>query len=164
MKNKLLALLILFVVIGGSASAFAYWDSLTVDQTGNSVTLGNGVTLTISSSTADSVLELVPASAIVKPGDTTSIVFTYNVKLDEAVTTALNLTTTVSNIQVGAVDNATLANVVVATTGGAVTVNGSDVQVTVTLTLNDPADEAAYTALQAAGPTITFDVNFTAAQ
>lgn len=162
MKNKLLALLILFVVIGGSVSAFAYWDSLTVDQT-DSVTLGNGVTLTISSSTADSALDLVPATAIVKPGDTTSIVFTYNVKLDEAVSTPLNLTTTVSNVQVGLGTNPTLNGLVSTVVGGATTVNGSDVQVTVTVTLAEPALQADYVALQA-NTTVTFDVNFTAAQ
>lgn len=160
MKKKLLALLILFVVIGGSVSAFAYWDSLSVDETGNSVTLGHGVTLTLSSSTVDSTDNLVPSGVVMKTGDVTSIVFTYNVKLDEAVPTDLALTSTVSNVVVGD-GTAALNALSIPVVSGSNTVNGTDVQVFVTVTLTEPTDQALYVALQN-NAVITFDVNFTA--
>jgi uncharacterized cupredoxin-like copper-binding protein len=165
MKRKLLALLVLFVVIGGSAGAFAYWDNLSVDDTDNSVTIGNGVDLTIAESvTATS--SLVPSTVIVKTGDVTEVVYSYNVDLNETLTAPLALTVTVDGFAINSNTALGTAYVNAAVTVGGVagntgTVNGdATTVVTVTITLTEPATQGDY--LLVANQAITFNVNLTA--
>lgn len=165
MKRKLLALLVLFVVIGGSAGAFAYWDNLSVDDADNSITIGNGVDLSFIESVG-ATANLVPAGVIVKAGDVTEVVYTYNVSLNETLAAPLTLNVTVDGFAINGnttlgsalVNSEVTVDAVVSTTGA---INGgSPTVVTVTITLLEPATEADY--LLVANQPITFNVNLTA--
>lgn len=157
MVKKLLAALIALVVIGGSAGAFAYWDNLEQVKVDETITIGAGVALTVSDIVA-STDTLIPSGAIVKTGDVTSIVYTYDVALDTALASDLNLSVTVTNIEVGGVAYAgDDINIVVSAPA---TINSTTVQVTVTITLDDPADQSAYDAI--VDGVVTFDLTFLA--
>jgi len=164
MKRKLLALLILFVVIGGSAGAFAYWDNLSVDDTNNSITIGNGVNLSFTESVT-ATTSLVPAGVIIKSGDVTEVVYTYNVDLNEILGSPLTLTVTVDGQAINGNTGLGAAYVGTAVTVGGVASNTGDLNgdattiVTVTITLNEPS-QADY--LLVANQAITFNVNLTA--
>jgi hypothetical protein len=103
---------------------------------------------------------LIPASAVLKTGDTYQIDIEYTVSLDYTVSTPLNLAVTISNVLInGVADTNTYVIISVSNPG---TVGNSDVVVTVSVTLDDnPADPiAAKAALE--GATISFDIEFAA--
>jgi hypothetical protein len=158
MFKKILAVLVVAVLLGGSVLAFSYWDNLQ-QQEQETLNIGNGVTLQVAAvATAPAGKVLVPAGVVMKANDVTSVVLTYNVKLDEAAVTALDLEVLASNIQIGgSAVNAALVNVVI--TLGATTVNDANVLVTVTVTLNQPATVEVYDLIK--NDPITFDLTFT---
>jgi hypothetical protein len=168
MLKKILIAVFALIVLGGSSVAFAWWDKLAVNRLENSiVTIGQGLelqveTVVINPTTAGN---LVPASAILKTGDTHSIELSYTVRLDLAVEAPLTLAVNVSNIEVGGVANPfNLIDVAVVNPGS---IQNSDVTVTLTVTIDDsalqPADyEAAYLAL--ANQSISFAVSFAASE
>lgn len=161
MFKKLIAVIALVLVLGGSALAYSWWDSLAVTEN-ETLTIGQGVTLQVSAvATAPAGKVLVPSGVVLKADDVTSVVLTYNVKLDLAAVTALNLSVTSSNVQIGgSTANASLVNIAISQASS--TVNDTDVLVTVTVTLSQPADLATYTAV--INKAITFDLAFTATQ
>jgi hypothetical protein len=161
MFKKLSFILLALFVLGGTAVAYAYWDNL--QQTQNeTITIGNGVTLQKEAvAVAPAGKVLVPTGVVLKANDVTSIVLTYNVKLDEAALTALNLSVSASNIQInGSSDYENLVNIAIspATT----TVNATNVLITVTVTLTAPATVEIYNLIK--NQPITFTLTFTATQ
>ncbi len=161
MLKKLFAAILVAILLGGSALAFSWWDNLT--QTENeTLNIGEGVTLTVSAvAEAPAGKYLVPAGVVLKANDVEEIVLAYNVKLDQTVVSALNLDVQSSNVEIGG-DNtyASLVNIDISLASG--TVNGSDVLVTVTITLDQPATFEIYSLI--ANQAITFDLTFTATQ
>jgi len=158
MFKKILAVLVVAVLLGGSVLAFSYWDNLQkIEQ--EELNIGNGVTLVVAAVASAPVGKvLVPADVVMKANDVDSIVLTYNVKLDEAAVDALNLAVVASNIEIdGLTDNADLVNIVISLASS--TVNATDVLVTVTVTLDQPASVLVYNAIK--NKPITFDLTFT---
>lgn len=161
MKKKLLALLALLLLFGGTTVAFAYWDDLA--QTEQEVlVIGEGVTLEVAAvATAPANSVLVPDGVVMKANDVDSIVLTYNVALDKAALAALDLSVTYENVKINNVaDTNNLVNINI-TTASAV-VNDADVLVTVTVTLNEPNDFNTYQDI--IGESISFDLVFEASQ
>jgi len=102
----------------------------------------------------------VPTGVVLKDGDVTSVEVSFNVNLDEDILNALNLSATTSNLQIaGSTDHAGLVNITTANPG---TIQNDTVTVTFTVTLDEPATQAAYDAIK--NGDITFDVTFEATQ
>jgi len=161
MFKKIFAAIIVAVVLGGSALAFAWWDSLEVDQA-ETITIGEGVTLSV---TAVAVVPagkfLVPNGVVLKANDVESIVLTYNVKLDLTAVDSLDLAVVASNILINnSATNNDLVDIDIVLASS--TVNSTDVLVTVTVTLLMPASQIIYDAVK--DQPITFDLTFTATQ
>ena len=161
MKKRLFVVLAALVLLFGSTTfAFSYWDNL--EQSDSvSVTAGEGVTLQVSVGDAVPAGKfLVPAGVVMKANDIDEVVLTYNVSLDQAALSALNLSVASSNVQIaGSTDNASLVNISISQASA--TVNDSNVLVTVTVSLNEPATVDVYNAV--INQPITFDLTFTAA-
>ncbi len=161
MLKKLLAVLTMIIVLGGSTMAFAWWDDLQKTQS-NAITIGSGVTLQVAAvATAPVGKVLVPAGVVLKANDVTSVVLTYNVNLDLEAVSALNLVVAASNIQIGGTTtNAGLVNIAISP--ASTTVNASTVLITVTVTLVAPATVEVYNVI--INQPITFTLTFTATQ
>lgn len=158
MVKKLTVLLLAIFALGGTVTAYSWWDTLQETQS-ETLTIGEGTDLTLNAvATAPAGKVLVPAGVVMKANDVDSITLTYNVKLDQTVLSDLTLDVVASNVLVGgAAANAGLVDINITHAGA---VNGSDVLVTVVVTLNEPADEATYNAV--INEAITFDLTFTA--
>lgn len=161
MFKKILAVIAVILLGGGSIYAFAYWDEL--EQTTNeTIALGAGVTLTVDAvAIVPAGKFLVPEIAILKANDIKEIVLTYNVRLDLSVVTALDLAVVASNVLInGSAVNAALVNIGIVQ--AFTTVNAADVLVTVTITLTEPATFAIYELIR--NQPITFSLTFTATE
>ena len=129
-------MLVVTLMFAGTGVAYGYWDNLVVEENNVTITVGEGVTLTVSVKDAIPTGVLVPSGAVLKTGDLTQVQFTYNVKLDKTVLTDLDLTVVASNIQInGSSTNASLVNIVI-TDDNSAKVNSTDVVVTITVTLS----------------------------
>ncbi len=161
MLRKLSLFVIALVLIGGSALAFAWWDNLTVEEE-ETITIGEGVTLEVLAvAEVPEGKALVPAGVILKADDVDEVELTYNVKLDTEVPEALDLDVVSSNIEIGG--DATYAGLVnIDISLAESTVNDVDVLVTVTVTLDEPADQTEYDAI--VNQDITFTLTFTASE
>lgn len=166
MFKKILIAVFALVIMGGSAVAFAWWDKLTVNKLESEIiTIGQELNLEVATVVINPATNgnLIPASAVLKTGDTYAIVLSYTVSLSMNVEETLDLAVNVANIAVGGVANPFgLINVAVVNPGE---IENDDVIVTLTVTIDDSeldsADyEAAYLAL--ANKTITFSVSFAA--
>jgi len=160
MFKKLTVLLLALFVLGGSFVAYSYWDTLNKTES-EIVIVGQGVTLQVAAvATAPAGKVLVPSGVVLKANDVTSIVLTYHVKLDLEVVSALALTVTADDILINS--DGTYAGLVnIEIVKGEATVNNTDVLVTVTVTLTEPANETAYNAI--INQPISFNLNFTVA-
>ncbi|XMB72875.1 hypothetical protein RJI07_02940 [Mycoplasmatota bacterium WC30] len=159
MFKKIIAVIAVALVLGGTALAFSYWDNL--EQTSNeTITIGEGVSLdVVAVAAAPAGKVLVPSGVVLKANDVESIVLTYNVALDSAALTDLDLAVVASDIQIGGeTTNASLITVNVSQ--AATTVNDANVLVTVTVTMAQPADVTVYNAI--INQPITFLLTFTA--
>lgn len=160
-SKKLAVILLAVLALVGSTGAFAFWDQLTAGSD-EIVYIGEGVTLTLSDSLSSEAPDarLIPANAVLKPGDIKSVTFTYDVALDQEAVTDLLFEVEVLNVLInGSSQYADLANFEI---NHAEFINSDVVQVTITLTLTEPADFEAYTAI--ANQDITFDVLFSSEQ
>lgn len=168
MLKKVLIAVFAVIILGGSSVAFAFWDKLAVNRLESSiVTIGQGLELQVE----DVVLNpattgnLIPASAVLKQGDTYEVELTYTVKFEMTVEETLDLSVLVSNIKVDGADNPFgLIKVEVANPG---VIANDDVVVTLTVSIDDSElqaedYEAAYLAL--ANNDITFTVSFAASR
>ncbi|MGD9901273.1 MAG: hypothetical protein AB7S44_01910 [Spirochaetales bacterium] len=161
--KKVLVALIAMLVMVSSTAAFAWWDSLTVNKSeSNIITIGEGLDLAVANAVIDPLTDgtLIPASAVLKTGDTYQIDIDYEVSLDYTVDTPLNLAVTVSNVLINGVADTNNYIIIAVTNPG--TVGNSAVTVTLSVTLDDnPADPvAAKATLESA--TISFDIEFAA--
>lgn len=172
-RNLVIGLLIMLSVIV-SGFTFAFWaGSLTGNNASvnsNTVTIGTGeaVTTEVVLGASQDTGVLVPAGRAddsVEGNAVEVVVFTFTVDWNDTVSNDSydgqvgNLVAVVSNVQIGgSTTHAGLVNPVV---GGAttVTLNGAVVQVTVTVTLTEPATQAIYNDIF--GKQITFNVTFT---
>lgn len=161
MRKKLFSAIVTFLFALGAltGATFAWWDTLT--KTENPViTIGMGATLEVVV-----VLDipagktLVPTGVLMGPNDIDEVVLTYNVKLDKELVSATPLTVTSSNVLIGG--SATHAGLVnIGIVAAEANVNNTNVLVTVTVSLNMPADQATYDAIKNA--VISFTLTFTA--
>jgi hypothetical protein len=163
MFKKLLVALIAFTAIGGTMSAFAWWDNLEQEQS-ETLTIGEGTNLVLTETVQAPVGHtLVPAGSVLKLNDVESITLEYTVNLDQTALTALNLGVVADNVLIGTTADAT--NIVdIDITLGNTTVNNNTVTVTVVITLDETKipDQVTYDAV--ANEAITFDLTFTATQ
>ena len=159
--KKVIAAIIVALLLGGTALAFSWWDNLSQTQN-ETLEIGEGVTLNVSAVAAAPVGKvLVPAGVVLKANDVDEIVLTYNVALDQAALTALNLSVVASDIQIGGTtDNADLVNISISQASA--TVNDADVLVTVTVTIDEPSTQAIYDLIK--NQSITFTLTFTSSQ
>ena len=161
MIKKILAALLIVLALGGSALAYSWWDNLSQTQN-ETISIGQGITLTVAAvAVAPAGKYLVPDGVVLKNNDVESIVLTYNVKLDLTALDALNLSIVAEEIKIGG--DATYANlVIIQIVQASSTVNNTDVLVTVTVTLAQPATIVEYNLIK--NQPITFNLKFTATQ
>lgn len=159
--KKVFAAIIVAILLGGTALAFSWWDNLSQTQN-ETIEIGEGVTLNVAAvATVPAGSVLVPAGVVLKANDVDEIVLTYNVKLDQAALTALNLSVVASDVQIGgSTDNADLVNINISQASA--TVNDADVLVTVTVTIDEPSTMAIYDLIK--NQSITFTLTFTGTQ
>ena len=159
--KKVLAAIIVALLLGGTALAFSWWDNLSQTQN-ETIEIGDGVTLNVAAvATVPVGKVLVPAGVVLKANDVDEIVLTYNVALDQAALTALNLSVVASDVQIGgSTDNADLVNISISQASA--TVNDANVLVTVTVTINEPSTQAIYDLIK--NQNITFTLTFTGSQ
>ena len=165
MFKKLAVVLVVLFTIGGTASAFAWWDNLEQTKT-ETITIGAGETLEVEAVLVyDDTKNLIPAGAVLKVNDVNEVVLTYNVKLDQAAVNDLNLGVSVSDVKVGGVTyTGSLVNIVVSNPveNTTVAVNDTAVVVTVTVTLAPDAESNDYSTI--INKDISFVLTFTATQ
>lgn len=105
--KKLSLLLTGLVMILGTTTAFAVWDTLTDDEASNNIQIGEGVLLDAATSVtvADwlSGGQLVPNSAVAQTGDVTVASAIYNVAFTGDLTSNLYLDVNYDNLEVGGV-------------------------------------------------------------
>ena len=158
MIRKIGVLVLFLVLIGGTAGAFAWWDSLETTENDVTIGVGEGVTISVDLD-AQTSGSLVPDGVIMKTGDITSSAITFNVTLDPTdLEEELDLQAEVNNIEIGESD--TYASLVNASVDNPGTIQNDLVVVTVTVTLDEPEDQTEYDAIK--NSDITFDVTFTA--
>ncbi len=172
-QKKLVIGLLVMLALVVSGFTYAYWYSVAgsnADVTGQ-VSVGTGksftTSVTVSSQVSGSIL--VPAGMAAysnEVGAVESVDLTFPVSWVEGSSTLTTetgtITVTVTNVAINS--NTTLGATYVTVTVGAlspVTVNGSAVNVVLTVTLGEPADSTDYALI--AGQDITFDVNFAVA-
>ena len=158
MIKKLAIVLVALLALGGTVSAYAWWDTLQETQN-ETLTVGEGTDLVVAvNAAAPAGKVLIPAGNVLGVSDVNEIVLTYDVNLSKEAQSALTLAVTASNIQIGGdATNAGLVNIVISPNQS---VNDTVVTVTVTVTLTEPATEAIYNAI--INDDITFDLTFIA--
>lgn len=162
LRRKLLSLLvvILLAFFATVGVTYAYWNMLVRTET-PIVTISEGDEIIVNVTTEGSG-KLIPVGQIPTAGEVTSIVFEYEVSINQPASDALatTLTVDVQNVLIGGVSTyASLANIVV-TPDPLPTLSTTAVTVTVTITLTEPSDQVAYDAIK--NQNITFDLVFTA--
>lgn len=160
MFKKLLVALVALVAIGGTVSAYSWWDTLQ-EETSETITIGEGTDLVLNVTAAvPTGKTLVPAGVVLTTNDLDQITLTYTVNLTQTALTDLNLSVIADNVKIGGLTTyASLVNIVVTNEA---TVNSAVDTVTVVVTLTEPADFTAYQAI--INQAITFDLTFSASQ
>jgi hypothetical protein len=159
MIKKLAILVVALVALGGTVSAYAWWDTLQESQS-ETLTIGEGTDLVVAANAvAPAGKVLVPSGVVLGVNDVNSIVLSYDLNLSKEAQSALTLSSSVSNILIdGSSVNAGLVNISV--TPSSTSINNGVVTVTVTVTLTEPTTEAVYDAI--INNDITFDLTFNA--
>ena len=159
MIRKLVIALVALLALGGTVSAYAWWDTLQETQS-ETLTVGEGTDLVVAvNATAPAGKVLIPAGKVLGVNDVNSIVLSYDVNLSKTTQSDLTLDVAASNVQIdGSTTNAGLINIAISPASTAV--NSSVVTVTVTVTLTEPTTEAIYNAI--INGDITFDLTFVA--
>ena len=104
MKKTLILALALFVLIGTSTAAFAWWDRLEQETGEQSLDMGYGVRLVLEDETTENQGVLVPAGSFYAAVDgyATEYVFTYELNLEEDLDD-FDLLIDISNLAIGGV-------------------------------------------------------------
>lgn len=156
-KVFLLIPMLLLSIATLSVVTYAFWNSLQTSKKVE-VPIGDGVEIVVNLSSQTSK-SLVPLGQALQPGQTESVVITYNVILSEETVNALDLSVSYSDVKINdSTLNTGLVNINI--DPEATTINNSNVVVTVTVTLTEPADQAQYDAIK--NQPITFTLTFTA--
>ena len=100
MKKFFTVATLILLMVGSTTLAFAWWDSLQVQEENITIGIGEGVTLQVALD-AETTGVLVPAGVVLQPGQVSSYTLTYDIELDVPVDEALLLTVVESNVQVG---------------------------------------------------------------
>lgn len=151
--KKLFSVFALLFLFGSSLTALAYWDVLTTG-TDETVTIGEGTTIVLNETVVPSGENLVPSGVVMKSGDTTSVVFEYEVELDQTPLEDLLLIIVAENVLIdGSDEDISLVNIDIQ---APTHIGGSAVTVVVTVTLDEPTSEAQYN--RVANGTISFDL------
>ena len=160
--KRYIVILLFLAILLASGTAFAYWVStLNVEQAPvqePDVNIGEGeeanTVVTVTPTEDDNLL--VPAGRVEHANQTEALVFEYvvawtgDVEATGAVGT-LDVTADLTNLH-------NLLNVVIAPASQTIVANGATVLVTVTVTLDEPANKAEYD--EVANQVFTFDLNF----
>ena len=156
--KKIFSVLALFLLIGGGLSAYAYWDTLTTSSD-ETVEIGEGTTLEFTETLEpEEGSTLVPSDVVMKEGDVEEIVFEYSVSLDQEPLEDLDFEANVSNVLIGGeTEDSNLVNVDVQSPN---LIGSDDINVVITVTLDEPSDEDQYDRI--VNETITFDIEFSA--
>lgn len=162
MKRKVLGglIVLLFSFVAAIGTTFAFWDVLT--KTNDPViVIGEGLETTL---TVGDIVPagkfLVPSGVILGANDITSVVLTYNVKVNQKAvdTSYTDLTVSASNILIGgSATYSGLVNIIITPTSP-ITVGTTDTLVTVTITLTAPANVTEYNIIK--NSNITFTLTF----
>lgn len=160
MKRKIISTLIvlLFAFAATIGSTYAYWNMLT--QTENvTLAIGQGDEIVVNISTAGTGT-LIPTSQTPTTGEVTSVVFEYEVSLNQQAVdaSATSLAVVSQNVLIGG--DGTYASLVNIAISGIDTLSTTAITVTVTVTITEPTTQVAYDAIF--GQDITFDLVFTA--
>ena len=162
MVRKILFVLAIVVLLGGSAFAFAWWDSLE-DNESVTIGVGQGVTLTVNlDETQETSGDLVPAGVVAQPGQVDEYVLVYDVELDRPIEGTLNLSVIAENILVNNASD--LASYIDIDIDAAPTIGNEAIVVTVTVTLNVDSETNAADVEALKDADITFDLTFEATQ
>lgn len=158
--KKSVFVLFLLMLLGITATTYAFWDKLTNRQNDNTVTIGEGTTIVVNAvATPEEGKTLIPSGMVLGVNDVEEVVITYYVKLSKEAQNALNLNVTAENITVGGIENPfNLVNVAIVQDNALV--NNVDVLVTITVTINTPVNESEYNSI--ANKQIKFDLVFKA--
>ncbi|MCF7930396.1 MAG: hypothetical protein K9L02_02675 [Acholeplasmataceae bacterium] len=164
-QKKLVIGLLVMLALVVSSFTYAYWSSVDLNDTatGASVTIGEGRTATVTAAlTASGSGTLVPTGEVgnsVSSSPVTSLVYTFTVDWDDNAYTGLGGTVAIS---AGNVSNATAAgllNFAFSPVSGSAITEGTQLEVTVTVTLTAPANVTDYNAI--INDAVTFDITFT---
>ena len=163
LKRKLIATLVTLVLAFTFAvgTTYAWWNMLTQVEE-ETITIGQGDEIIVSETLAGQGI-LVPTTQTPTDDEVTEVIFTYDVSANEEAIEAgaINLTVEAQNILIGG--DGTYSNLVnIDITPNTETVSGTPITVTVTVTLDEPADQTAYEAVK--NQIITFDIVFTIAE
>ena len=158
MFKKLAIVLVALLALGGTVSAYAWWDTLQETQN-ETLTVGEGTDLVVNvTASAPSGKVLIPAGQVLGVNDVNEIVLQYNVNLTKELQSDLTLAVTASNVLIGGdATNAGLVNIAITPNQN---INSSTVSVTVTVTLTEPTTAEIYNAI--INDDITFDLTFNA--
>lgn len=179
-KKSIIAALLVFL-LGGTIGAYAWWDRLQ-DTSNETILIGEGLTLTVSEAVVSTGTTLVPASAVLQPGDVVEKTFAYTVALDFVTVDEMDLSIAESDVQINSLT--TNAALVLFTFEWTYDSNPltqvwtefsaskpllvddiaglQTVYVRVTVELDEPASEEVYDAI--INQNITFTLTFTAAE
>jgi hypothetical protein len=162
MKTGLIVFLVV-LMLGLTATSFAYWDQLTQTKEDPIVNIGEGKKVVVSETVNNTTEKLIPVGAIEGIDEVYAIELNYTVNLDKEAATALTLTVEASEVKIGG--ETTFADKVIITiTPSTTTLNNIPTTVKVTVTL-DPTmvtDTVDYSSIF--NGVISFKLTFSAAQ
>jgi predicted ribosomally synthesized peptide with SipW-like signal peptide len=164
-KNLIIGALIMLAMLV-SGFTYAYWAASVTgnnDTATGTVQIGVGETYTTTVTVGDQTGGiLVPSGYADDSGETESVELTFPVSWDgDAAIDGMtgSLVVTIGDVLVGGVENPYGLINVAFTANYSIIANGSDVEVLVTITMNEPADQTEYAAV--ANKNITFTLTFT---
>ncbi|MFH1692959.1 MAG: hypothetical protein ABH890_01610 [Bacillota bacterium] len=164
-QKKLVIGLLVMLALVASSFTYAYWSNvvLTDDVIDTTVTIGEGRTATVTASlTASGSGTLVPTGELansVSASPTTSLVYTFTVDWADNGYTGQAGTVAIVIDNISNATAAGLLNFVASPVSGSAITEGTQLVVTVTITLDAPANVTDYNAIINAA--VTFDVTFT---
>lgn len=141
---------------------YAWWNKLT-ETKNETINLGEGVAVKVNAvAVVPAGKKLVPSGkAILSDNQVDAVELKYEVKLNRAVSTALNLTVVASEVKIGG--ETTYADLVnISISAPATLLDQTPQEVVVTVRITEPANETEYDAI--INKAITFTLTFTVAQ
>jgi len=159
-KKVIVAFITLMIALVASVGAtYAYWHNYIQTQDVADIVIGEGATFSVSVTAAPPAGKTLVPFGIPKTADQVdTITLIYDVELDVDLDSAVDLTVTYDALLLGVVDTYNdLVNIEI--TPSMTAIQNDVVTITVTVTIDEPADEAEYNAV--VGQDITFSLVFT---